>query len=290
MSSHERRKKLADKVAVVTGGCSGIGLATVEAFVAEGAQVIVGDLNDANGAKLADRLSGNVHYVHCDVTRESDIQSLMDRAQAKFGGLDIVFNNAGAGGPPARIDEIDGAQWDLVHSLLLRSVALGIRYAVPHMKARGGGSIINTSSIAALVAGAAPVAYSSAKAAVLHLTKVAAAQLAQFNIRVNAICPGFMRTNIFADALAPLGYPKDEVESALDRVAPTLQPLRTIGVPEYIANVCVHFASEESAFTTGSHLVVDGGMTVGLRHSWDPNSPGIGMQVQNEILLTRAAK
>jgi NAD(P)-dependent dehydrogenase (short-subunit alcohol dehydrogenase family) len=288
MNTSVSTQKLANKVAIVTGGCSGIGLATVEAFAAEGARVVVADLQDERGAELTKKFAGQIHYVHCDVTIEADIKTLMDGVQAKFGGIDVLFNNAGAGGPPSRIDEIDGAQWDFVHSLLLRSVALGIRYAVPHMKVRGGGSIINTASVAALTAGAGPVAYSTAKAGVLHLTKLAAAQLARFNIRVNAICPGFMKTSIFANSLAPLGYRNDEVDAALERIAPTLQPLKKIGTPEYIAKVCVHFASDESGFTTGSHLVVDGGATVGMRNSWDPDVPTLGMSLQNEILRSRA--
>jgi NAD(P)-dependent dehydrogenase (short-subunit alcohol dehydrogenase family) len=285
---HESQKRLANKTAVVTGGCSGIGLATVETFAAEGARILIGDVQDEKGDALQKRFGDQVVYRHCDVNSETDIRSLMDQAGASFGGLDIVFNNAGAGGSPARIDEIDGAQWDFVHSLLLRSVALGIRYAVPHLKARGGGSIINTASIAAITAGAAPVAYSTAKAGVLHLTKIAAAQLARFNIRVNAICPGFMKTNIFSNSLAPLGYSQAQVDAALDEIAPTLQPLAKIGVPEYIANVCVYFASDESAFTTGSHLVVDGGATVGPKRSWDPQEPTIGMRLQQLILQAEA--
>jgi NAD(P)-dependent dehydrogenase (short-subunit alcohol dehydrogenase family) len=284
MQRSEPKHKLENKVAVVTGGCSGIGLSTVKAFVAEGARVLVGDIQDEKGAELETRFPGRVAYRHCDVTQEVDIQSLMEQATAVFGGMDVLFNNAGVGGSPDRIDEIDGSAWDFTHAVLLRSVALGIRYAVPQMKLRGRGSIINTASIAAITAGAAPVAYSSAKAGVLHLTKVAAAQLARFDIRVNAVCPGFMRTEIFANSLSRFGFSSDQVRDAIDHIAPTLQPLAMTGDPDYIANACVYFASDDSAFTTGAHLVVDGGATVGSRSSWDPQVPTLGMQLQSHIL------
>jgi NAD(P)-dependent dehydrogenase (short-subunit alcohol dehydrogenase family) len=282
MKRLETSTRLENKIAVITGGCSGIGLATVESFLAAGARVYVGDVQDDKGAELQSRFGGRLHYRHCDVTQESDIKSLMDWAGGAS-GFDVLFNNAGAAGSPARIDEIDGEAWDRTHSILLRSVALGMRYAVAHMKTRGGGSIINTASIAAITAGAAPVAYSSAKAGVLHLSKVAAAQLARFQIRVNAICPGFVLTNIFAGGLKSFGFSEDQVRGALQTVAPTLQPIAKIGMPEHIAAAVLYFASDESVFTTGAHLVVDGGSTVGPRHSWDPAEPTLGAILQAQI-------
>ena len=149
--------RLDNKIAVITGGCSGIGLATVELFVAEGARVIVADIQDSRGESLARRLGEAVRYQHCDVTDEAQIAATMQAAVDAFGGLDIVFNNAGAGGTRATIEEMTGEDWDRTQALLLRSVALGMRHAVPHMKARGGGAIVNTSSVSALEAGAAPI-------------------------------------------------------------------------------------------------------------------------------------
>jgi NAD(P)-dependent dehydrogenase (short-subunit alcohol dehydrogenase family) len=280
--------RLENKVAVITGGCSGIGLGAVELFAAEGAQVIVGDVQDASGAALQARFPTQVHFQHCDVTQEKDIQSLMNFAQATCGGIDILFNNAGAGGSPARIDEIDGEAWDRTQAMLLRSVALGIRYAVPFMRQRGGASIINTASIAGLTSGAGPVAYSVAKAGVLHLTKVSAAQLARFNIRVNAICPGFVLTNIFAGGLQGSGLDPEDVRIALAQVAPTMQPLNQVGMPKDIANACLFFASPESSFVTGTHLVVDGGFTVGPRQSWDPATPTLLSTLQQVIGKAKA--
>ena len=150
--------RLKNKVAVITGGCSGIGLGAVEVFVAQGAKVFVGDIDDEAGAALAARFDGAVAYQHCDVMDERQIEALMSGAVARFGGLDIVFNNAGAGGTPSRMEDMTGEGWDQTQNLLLRSVALGIRYAIPHMKARGGGSIDNTASIAGTQAGYGPIA------------------------------------------------------------------------------------------------------------------------------------
>ena len=262
--------RLKNKVAVITGGCSGIGLGTVERFVAEGARVMVGDIDDQAGAALEARFDGKVAYQHCNVMEETQIEALMAAAVARFGGLDIVFNNAGAGGTPARIDEMTGEGWDRTQSLLLRSVALGIRYAVPHMKARGGGTIVNTASIAGVQSGAAPIAYSVAKAGVIHLTRIAGAELARSGIRVNAVCPGLILTNIFTanpERVPPAAAPA--VKAAMAKGAPNAQPINKAGLPEDIANAVLFFASDDSAFVTGEHLLVDGGAFIGPRHVWD---------------------
>ncbi len=266
--------RLNDKVAVITGGCSGIGLATVELFVAEGARVIVGDIQDERGAALAERLGAAVHYQHCDVTDEAQIAALMQAAVTRFGQLDIVFNNAGAGGARERIDEMTGELWDRTMTLLLRSVALGIRHAAPHMQARGG-AIINTSSVSALEAGAAPIAYSTAKAGVLHLSSLAAAELSRFRIRVNAICPGFILTDIFTSSFGMTDNAAAQAKAGLAAVSPHAQPLAMPGTADHIAKACLYLASDDAAFVTGTHLVVDGGLTIGPRSSWDPNAPSI---------------
>jgi NAD(P)-dependent dehydrogenase (short-subunit alcohol dehydrogenase family) len=262
--------RLANKVAVITGGCSGIGLGTVERFVAEGAQVMVGDIDDAAGAALEARFEGAVAYQRCDVTDEGQIQALMDGCAARFGGLDVLFNNAGAGGAPERLSEMTGEAWDRTSSLLLRSVALGMRYAIPHMKARHGGSIINTASIAGLQAGAGPIAYSTMKAGVIHLSKVAAAELGRDKIRVNAICPGLILTNIFTPAAhVPAGMAQ-VVKDTMRQTAPEAQPIPKAGEPDDIAGAALFFASDDSVFVTGVHMLVDGGMGTGPRQAWDP--------------------
>ncbi|MCC7266107.1 MAG: SDR family oxidoreductase, partial [Caulobacteraceae bacterium] len=155
-------------------------------------------------------------------------------------------------------------------NLLLRSVALGMRYAVPHMKARNGGAIVNTASIAGTQAGAGPIAYSVAKAGVIHLTKVAAAELARDRIRVNAICPGLILTEIFTPSdLVPPAMAQ-MIKAGMRQTAPDAQPLERAGEPLDIANAALFFASEESAFVTGVSMLVDGGMHVGPRQAWDP--------------------
>ncbi len=265
-------RRLHGKVAVITGGCSGIGLATVELFVAEGARVLIADIQDERGAALAERFGDRASYRHCDVTLEADIAALMQAAHDQYGALDILFNNAGSGGARETIEEMTGELWDRTHALLLRSVALGMRYAVPFMKARGG-AIVNTSSISALEAGAGPIAYSAAKAGVLHLSRVAAAELSRYGIRVNAICPGFILTDIFVSSLGLTANAAAHANATLAAVSPHAQPLAVPGTPDHVAQACLYLASPASAFVTGTHIVVDGGITVGPRSSWDPNMP-----------------
>ena len=265
--------RLDGKIAVVTGGCSGIGRATVERFVAEGGRVLLADINDDAGGEIARGFGEVVRYRHCDVMQEADIAATMQAAVDAFGGLDIVFNNAGAGGAPLPIEEMTGEAWDATQALLLRSVALGIRYAVPHLRARGGGAIVNTASIAGLHAGYSRIAYAVAKAGVVHLTKVAAADLARYRIRVNAICPGYIMTNIFNASIGASGEAAARVDAALRETAPDVQPVRIPGSPRHIADACVFLASDEAEFVNGTHLVVDGGLTIGPRSAWDPQTP-----------------
>jgi NAD(P)-dependent dehydrogenase (short-subunit alcohol dehydrogenase family) len=167
------------KRVVLTGGASGIGRATVEAFIAEGALVMMGDINAEAGAAMAAeaRFDQRLFFQKTDVIEEADIRGLLDNAAQQFGGIDILFNNAGAGGPRKRIDEISVDEWDFVQNLLLRSVMLGIRHVVPHMRAAGGGAIVNTASIAGHQAGWGPIAYSVAKCGVRHLSRLAAPAL-----------------------------------------------------------------------------------------------------------------
>ena len=159
--------------------------------------------------------------------------------------------------------------------LLLRSVAMGIRYAVPHMKGRKGASIVNVSSVAAVGPGYSPTAYAVAKAGVLHLTKCAATDLAQFGIRVNAIQPGFINTNIFTSSLEITGEMRSMANAAIAQMSSNAQPVARGGQPRDIANAVAFLAGEEASFMTGASLVVDGGITLGPRHSWDPEEPGL---------------
>lgn len=262
------------KRAVVTGGASGIGRATALRLVQEGADVVVGDLDVGAGQDLAGSSNGRITFHRTDVMQASDIEALMAAADAG-GGLDIVFNNAGAAGAREHIDTIDPEDWDRTMSLLLTSVAMGIRYAAPLMAKRGGGAIVNTSSVSAFDSGYAPTAYSTAKAGVLHLTKMAAADLARHRIRVNAVVPGFITTNIFSSALGLEGDARARANAVVTGVASKAQPVQRAGRPEDIAAAVAFLASEDAAFITGTHILVDGGMLIGTRASWDETSPGL---------------
>ena len=265
---------LEGKVAVITGAASGIGLATVELFAAQGARVIAADRQVAQGQALAERFPGQVRFEPCDVTRSAELKRAIDAAATHFGGLDILFSNAGAGGTPAGVEAFDDAAWDATQALLLRSVAAGAAYAVPHMKARGGGSIINTSSISALQAGYAPLCYSVAKAGVLHYTRVAAAELSAHRIRINAIVPGFIATHIFG---AGMNLDFDQAEALAQQIAARsgkANPIGRSGMPRDIAEAALFLASDAAGFITGTHLTVDGGITIGARHAWDPEVAG----------------
>jgi NAD(P)-dependent dehydrogenase (short-subunit alcohol dehydrogenase family) len=267
--------RFAGKTAVITGAASGIGKATCLLFASEGAAVIAADIDEAGGTELAATSNGKIHFKRTDVCRVGDIKALMDFAAAKTGGIDIVFNNAGAGGAREEIDEIDADGWDRTMNLLLRSVAMGVRYATPHMIGRYGASFVNTASIAGLEAGYAPTAYSVAKSGVIHLTKVGATDLAKHNIRMNAICPGFIQTNIFSSSLDVPEAKKAQANQIIFEISNHTQPVKRGGRPEDIANMVAFLASKEAGFITGSHFVVDGGITTGQPNSWNPDAPGM---------------
>jgi NAD(P)-dependent dehydrogenase (short-subunit alcohol dehydrogenase family) len=267
--------RFAGKTAVVTGAASGMGKATAIKLAGEGATVIAADIDEEGGTELAATSNGKILFKKTDVCDVVQIKALMDFAAEKTGGIDIVFNNAGAVGAREKIDEIDADGWDGTMNLLLRSVAMGIRYAVPHMIGREGTAIVNTASVAGLSAGMSPTAYAVAKAGVIHLTKMAAADLARHDIRVNAICPGFIKTNIFASALEVPKEQRDMANAMIAQVAADAQPVKGGGQPDDIANAVVFLAGPESRFMTGTHLLVDGGLLTGPRHAWDENAPSM---------------
>jgi len=289
--------RLDGKVAVITGGASGIGLGAVELFVREGAHVVAADVQDEKGASLEKGFGGRVRYVHCDVTSEDDIARAVGMAKSEFGGLDILFNNAGHGGSPSGVLDMNAAGWDATFSLLVRGPALGMKHAAPLMIERGGGSIINTASIAGLQAGFGPLAYSTAKCAVIHLSRCAAAELSPQKIRVNAICPGLIATSIFG---ASMGLPREVADQMAARVAevgPKIQPIPKSGLPEDIARAALYLACDDSEFVTGTHIVVDGGLTIGGRSAWDRTAPnpllsamGITVEQAEEMRAAMAAQ
>ena len=260
------------KRAVVTGAASGIGRAAALRLAAEGAHVLAADIDEEGGRALADASDGRIAFHACDVTSDGDLAALMAAADAA-GGLDLLFNNAGAGGAKEPIDELAADEWDRTMALLLRSVAMGTRHAAPLIAERGGGAIVNTASVAALASGFAPTAYSTAKAGVLHLTKLSAADLARHRIRVNAVLPGFITTNIFTRHLGLPAEARAAADAMIAGAAAKAQPIGRAGRSEDIAAAVCFLLSNDASFVTGTSLLVDGGMTVGSRASWDPDEP-----------------
>ena len=263
--------QLEGKIAVITGGCSGIGLGTVELFIAEGAKILLGDVQDDEGRILETRFPGQLTYIHTDVTNDAALKAMFDRAIDVYGGIDILFNNAAAPGDTSSLEDMTANGWDRTMSLVLRSVMLCMSYATPLIRQRGGGAIVNTASIAGTQVGWGPIAYSTAKAGVIHLTKVAAAQLSPMKIRVNSICPGLIATAALGNTFGMTKTEEDNMAVHIAQNAHDLQPVPKSGMPEDIAKACLFLASDASAFVSGANLVVDGALTIGPRHAWDPN-------------------
>src|SRR3984893_3770590 len=256
--------KLDGKVAVITGGASGIGHAAVGLFVEEGCHVVIADLQDDKGTALAEELGGkSASYLHVDVSREADVSGAIAHAVARFGRLDCVSNSAGAGGVTGPIAEIPAEGFDQTMGVLLRGVFLGMKHAAPVMKQQGGGSIISTASVAGLQAGFGPHVYSAAKAAVVHLTRSVAMELGESGVRVNCICPGGIATPIFGGAVGLAGAEADRIAERMKTLLVARQPIQRAGLPEDIARAALWLASDDSAFVNGHALIVDGGLTGG---------------------------
>jgi NAD(P)-dependent dehydrogenase (short-subunit alcohol dehydrogenase family) len=255
--------RLQGKVAVITGAASGIGRGTVDLFVREGAKVIAADVQDDKGARLEEEHGKALRYIHCDVTDEANVKAAIDLAKSAFGRLDCIYNNAGAAMMGENAQNVTAETFDAVMHLHLRAAMFGIKHAAPIMQEQGGGSIISTASIAGLQSGYGPYLYSVAKAAIVHMTKVAAAELGPFNIRVNCICPGFIATAIFARAMGLATQVADQTVAHIAEAAKQAQPIPKAGMPEDIAEAALFLASDGSKFVNGHALVVDGGMTVG---------------------------
>jgi NAD(P)-dependent dehydrogenase (short-subunit alcohol dehydrogenase family) len=267
--------RLDGKVAIVTGGTSGIGKRTVERFVEEGAAVVVGARREAEGQALARTLGPRVEFVRTDVAREADVAALVERAVRRHGRLDVLFNNAGGPGPVGGIETIPLDAAERALALNFGSVLAAMKHAAPVMMRQGAGSIINNASVAGTRAGySSSMIYSAAKAAVIHLTRLVALQLAEHGVRVNAISPGGIATGIFGKAL---GLPLAEAEKTaaiLEKAFATLQPIPRAGMPDDIASAAVFLASDESSFVTGQDLIVDGGLVGG--RPWSAQQEGLG--------------
>jgi NAD(P)-dependent dehydrogenase (short-subunit alcohol dehydrogenase family) len=255
--------KLDGKVAVITGGASGIGAAAVRLFVEEGCRVVIADVQDDKGARLADELGKSSAYLHADVSRESDVSGAIAHALSRFGRLDCLYNNAGLGGVSGPIAEIPVDGYDQTMGVLLRGVFLGMKHAAPIMKRQGSGSIVSTASVAGLQAGYGPHIYSAAKAAVVHLTRSVAMELGESGVRVNCICPGGIATPIFGEAIGVSGAEADRVAETMKVLLTARQPIQRAGLPEDIARAALWLASEDSSFVNGHALIVDGGLIGG---------------------------
>ena len=255
--------RLNGKVAVITGAASGIGRATVDLFVREGARVVAGDIQDDKGARMVEEHGKALRYIRCDVTKEADVKAAIDLAVKSFGRLDCLFSNAGTAGSLALADAVSAEDFDSVMHLHVLAAMFGMKYAVPVMTAQGGGSIIATASIAGLQSGFGPVLYSTAKAAIVHMTKVSSAQLGPLNIRVNCICPGLIATPILAKAMGLATQVADQSVAAVATALAQSQPIPSGGLPNDIAEAALYLASDGARFVNGHALVVDGGITVG---------------------------
>jgi NAD(P)-dependent dehydrogenase (short-subunit alcohol dehydrogenase family) len=254
--------RLSGKVAVITGGASGMGEASARLFVAEGARVAIGDVQEDAAHALAKSLGDAAIALRADVSRSDDVKRLVDAAAARFGRLDVMFNNAGIGGFEGLIHETPEDVFDRILAVDLKAVWLGIKHAVPHLIAAGGGSIVNTASVSAHLAIARQGAYGAAKGGVVQLTKVAAIEYAEHGIRANAICPGGVLTPLlWANPGLPEPLPPGVVEEQLKQV----QPIARAGLPRDIAHAALWLASDESSFVTGTAVIVDGGWTASAR-------------------------
>jgi NAD(P)-dependent dehydrogenase (short-subunit alcohol dehydrogenase family) len=265
----EERKmwSLAGKVAVITGGTSGIGARTAEVFVTQGAKVVIAGRRDGPGEKLVQRLGAAASFRRTDVTREAEVKALIDHALSRFGRIDCLMNNAGSGSQRAPLAEVDLDDFDAAIAVHLRAALAGVKHVAPVMAAQRSGSIINVASINGLRAGLGGIHYSLAKAGLIHLTRCAAIELGELGIRINTICPGPIVTGIFGKGAGLEAGDADErtdlAEAGIAAVLPRWQPLPQVGVPDDIANAALFLASDASRLVNGHNLVVDGGITAG---------------------------
>lgn len=244
--------RLAGKIAIITGASQGMGMAHARAFVAHGAQVILGDINDKAGSALASELGSNAIFVKQDVARRADWQNLLREGEKRFGTVNVLVNNAGILGKLAETTNLPEEEFLRVCAVNQTGVFLGMQTVLPGMLKAGGGSIVNISSIAGLVAifGAPNLAYVASKFAVRGMTKQVAVEYGARNIRVNSVHPGYIKTPMMVAAT------DEEGGGALTQI-----PLRRMAEPVEVSNLVVFLASDESAFITGTEHVIDGGMT-----------------------------
>lgn len=242
------------KVVVVTGAASGIGRESALAFGREGAAVVVSDISEEDGVAVVGEIAsagGEATFVRADVSKAEEVESLVRQTVAAYGGLDVAHNNAGIGGAYAKTEDYPEEEFDRVIAVNLKSVWLGMKYEIPAMLARGGGSIINTASAAGLVGLAYNTAYTAAKHGVVGITKAASQEYARKNIRINAVCPGFVETPMVTETLTD--YSRDALIKA--------HPAGRLGEAHEISGAVMWLASDAATFVTGTTLSIDGGLT-----------------------------
>ncbi len=247
--------RLAGKVAIVTGAASGIGRATALLFAAEGAKVVAADVDKARGDTVVQEIAsagGDAVFVRVDISSPEQVEALVRTAVETYGKLDVIFNNAGIEGQQGSTADCTVENFDRVISINLKGVFLGMKYAIPAMLRNGGGSIINTASVAGLVGFVNIPAYCASKGGVLQLTKTAALEYGKQGIRVNAICPGVIATPMIERFTETAGEAGRQAMEAME-------PIGRMGKPEEIAQMALFLASDESAFCTGAPFIVDGG-------------------------------
>jgi NAD(P)-dependent dehydrogenase (short-subunit alcohol dehydrogenase family) len=265
--------RLSGRVAIVTGGASGIGRGIVELFVSEDASVVIADLQESRSRELVDALGPKAKYVRTDVGEERDVEALVSRVVEEHGRLDCMVNNAGIPGPNGSITDVPLDAVDAALRVLVRGVVLGMKYAGRLMRAQKSGSIISMASVAGVDTGFSNHIYSAAKAAVIHLTKSVAKELGESGVRVNCICPGGIATPLFGKSF---GLPSEIAERTVEplkRVLAGFQPIPRAGLPLDVAKAALFLASDDSAFINGDALMVDGGMAGGPR--WSAVEAGI---------------
>jgi NAD(P)-dependent dehydrogenase (short-subunit alcohol dehydrogenase family) len=256
------------KVAIVTGATSGIGTRTVEALIEEGARVVFTGRRSEEGEAVAGRLGADALFVRADATIEADWVRVVETTMTRFGRIDCLFNNAGGPAPTGSITSISVEGFDDAMALLVRSVMLGMKHAAPVMMVQKSGSIINNASVAAHLAGySSSMIYGAAKAAVLHLTRCAAMELGEHNVRANSVSPGAIATGIMAKALGLAARAADAQADSMKAAFAKAQPIPRAGIPDDIAQCVVWLASDRSSFVNGTDIVVDGGMIGGRMYT-----------------------
>ena len=239
---------LKGKVAIITGSSSGIGKAMAEKISEKGAKVVVSDINVEKGEEVAENIGGT--FIKCDVSSKKEVDKLVEETVEKYGKLDIIVNNAGVGSMSS-IEDMEKDEWEMIRSIDLDGVVYGCMAAAPHLKETEG-AILNIASIYGLVGDVGATAYNAAKGGVVNLTRSVADDLAQYNVNVNSICPGFVRTPMIEEAMADENFRNHILGDT---------PLGRVAEPEEIANVAAFIVSDEASYVTGVNLPVDGGWT-----------------------------